>query len=97
MDLSSDEISAAIFALGSYLSKAQRDGDLLRPDHKASVERVLEKLRHAEDAPRSLDDVLRDLEMTADNFDRGWRAEPPTMAAIMRRALRDVRAAAKQS
>ena len=92
MDLSSDEVAACIFALGSYLDKAKRDGDLLRDSHKSSVERALQKLRDADEAPRSIDGMLLDLEMTAENFDRGWRCEPPTMAALVRRVSRDIRA-----
>ena len=91
--LSTDEIDAAIFALDSYLTKAKRDGDLLRDSHRVSVERALQKLRDADSAPRSIDEVLRDLDLTSDNFDRGWRVEPPTMAALTRRVARDIRAA----
>lgn len=40
---------------------------------------------------RSIDEVLADLEAVAMNFDKGWRAEPPTMAALFRRAARDIR------
>lgn len=43
--------------------------------------------------PKTVDAVLADLEAVAGNFDMGWRAEPPTMAALVRRVIRDVRAA----
>lgn len=45
------------------------------------------------DRIRTLDEVLTDLEAVAQNFDKGWRAEPATMAALVRRVARDVRSA----
>lgn len=45
MTLTEPEVVAAIFAVSSYLSKAKRDGDLLRQDHKEAVETVWRKLR----------------------------------------------------
>lgn len=45
MTLTEPEVVAAIFAVSNYLSKARRDGDLLRPDHKAAVDTVWRKLR----------------------------------------------------
>lgn len=41
---------------------------------------------------RTLDEILVDLEEVARNFDRGWRAEPPTMAALVRRIIRELKA-----
>lgn len=42
---------------------------------------------------RSIGEILTDLEDVATNFDNGWRAEPRTMAALFRRAARDIRSA----
>lgn len=39
---------------------------------------------------RTLPEVLTDLEDVARNFDNGWRAEPSTMAALVRRIIRDL-------
>lgn len=41
-------------------------------------------------AKRSIDEVIRDFEAVAANFDKGWRAEAPTMAAMFRRAAHDL-------
>lgn len=46
---------------------------------------------------RSIEEVLADLEAVAVNFDNGWRAEPPTMAALVRRVARDIKAALAKS
>ena len=43
------------------------------------------------DPPRSIDEILEDLEAVAVNFDNGWRAEPPTMAALVRRIIRELK------
>lgn len=43
------------------------------------------------DKARTFAEILTDLDAVADNFDRGWRAEPPTMAALVRRIARDLR------
>lgn len=40
-----DEVVAAIFAVDKYKTKARRDGDLIQPEHRAAVDRVLRKLR----------------------------------------------------
>ncbi len=39
---------------------------------------------------RTIDEIISDLEAVAKNFDKGWRAEAPTMAALFRRAARDL-------
>lgn len=36
-------------------------------------------------------ELLADLDAVAENFDKGWRMEPPTMAALVRRVVRDLR------
>lgn len=45
MQLTLDEVVAAIFAIENANTKARRDGDLVREDHKEAVRRVLSKLR----------------------------------------------------
>lgn len=42
---------------------------------------------------RSIDEVILDFEAVAANFDKGWRAEAPTMAALFRRAASDLMSA----
>lgn len=44
---------------------------------------------------RTFDEILADLDAVATNFDRGWRAEPPTMAALVRRIARELRSCDK--
>jgi len=41
---------------------------------------------------RTIDEVLADLDAVAANFDKGWTATPPTMAALVRRIRREVAA-----
>ena len=45
-------------------------------------------------AKRSIDEIILDFEAVAKHFDKGWRAEAPTMAALFRRAARDLLGAA---
>lgn len=45
---------------------------------------------------RTLDEIVADLEEVAKNFDNGWRAEPPTMAALVRRIIRELDAATRE-
>jgi hypothetical protein len=45
---------------------------------------------------RNIDEVLADLEDVAVNFDKGWRAEPSTMAALVRRISREVKVAVEK-
>lgn len=41
---------------------------------------------------RTLPEILDDLERVAVNFDKGWTATPPTMAALVRRIIRELKA-----
>lgn len=41
-------------------------------------------------ARRTIDEIILDFEAVAKNFDKGWRAEAPTMAALFRRAAHDL-------
>lgn len=41
---------------------------------------------------RSLGEIIADLDAVAENFRKGWRAEPPTMAALFDRVVRELRA-----
>lgn len=41
---------------------------------------------------RTIDEVLIDLDAVAENFDKGWTATPPTMAALVRRIRREIAA-----
>jgi len=41
-------------------------------------------------AKRSIDEVILEFEAVAAKLDKGWRAEPPTMAALFRRAAHDL-------
>lgn len=81
-DMPSDERLARIIAMAQH----HNDGDGMHwEQYVVAARAILHKCGVA------FPEVLADLEAVAENFDRGWRAEPPTMAALVRRVIRELR------